>query len=144
MRDEFGEQAAVNGWDIGRGGARCLAVNVHVGATSEQARRTGRDPHDEWIKFLSPYGRFREYAMPDGSTPPFDHQPSLEDTIDQQMMAIGSVEEVADVLGTYIELLGCEHLVLFFDMPGLTREQMDEQLEVTAAEVLPRLGVVLG
>ena len=37
-----------------------------------------------------------------------------------------------------------EHLVLFFDMPGLTREQMDEQLEVTAAEVLPRLGVVLG
>ena len=142
--DEFGDQAAANGWDIGRGGARCLAVNVHVGATSEQARRTGRDPHDEWIKFLSPYGRFREYAMPDGSTPPFDHQPSLEDTIEQRMMAIGSVEEVADVLGGYVELLGCEHLVLFFDMPGLSREQMDEQLEVTAAEVLPRLGVVLG
>jgi len=34
--------------------------------------------------------------------------------------------------------------VLFFDMPGLTREQMDEQLEITANEVLPRLGVTLG
>ena len=141
--DEFGDQASANGWDIGRGGARCLAINVHVGRTTESARRTARDPHDEWIKFLAPYGRFREYTMPDGSPTPFDHQPPLEDSIDQRVMAIGSVEEVADVLGTYVEVLGCEHLVLFFDMPGLTREQMDEQLELTAAEVLPHLGVTV-
>lgn len=55
------------------------------------------------------------------------------------MMAIGSVDDVVDTLGTYVDLLACEHLVLFFDMPGLTRAQMDEQLEMTATEVLPRL-----
>lgn len=141
--NQFGEEAAANGWDIGPAGARCLAINAHVGRTSQEARRTGRNPHDEWVKFLSPYGRFREYAMPDGSATPFDHRPPLEDSIDQRVMAIGSVEEVADVLGTYCEMLPCEHLVLFFDMPGLTREQMDEQLELTALEVLPRLGLTL-
>ena len=59
-------------------------------------------------------------------------------------MAIGSIEEVADMLGRYRDEVGVEHFVLFFDMPGLTREQMDEQLELTAAEVLPRLGIALG
>jgi len=37
-----------------------------------------------------------------------------------------------------------EHFVLFFDMPGLTQEAMDTQLEMMATEVLPRLGVTLG
>ena len=58
--------------------------------------------------------------------------------------SIGSVEEVADLMGRYRDEVGVEHFVLFFDMPGLTREQMDEQLEITANEVLPRLGVTLG
>ncbi|MDJ0767195.1 MAG: LLM class flavin-dependent oxidoreductase [Ilumatobacter sp.] len=141
--DDFAERAAEHGWHLGPGEARCLAINAHVGRTSEGARRTARNPHDEWIKFLAPYGRFRGYAMPDGSPAPFDHRPPLEDSIDQQVMAIGSVEEVADTLGTYRDTLGCEHVVLFFDMPGLTQEQMDEQLELMAGEVLPRLGVTL-
>ena len=34
--------------------------------------------------------------------------------------------------------------MLFFDMPGLTQEQMDQQLEMTATEVLPQLGITLG
>jgi hypothetical protein len=29
-------------------------------------------------------------------------------------------------------------------MPGLTQEEMDNQLEMTATEVLPRIGVTLG
>jgi len=115
-----------------------------VGRTGAEARESGRNAHDEWIKFLSPYGRFKHYAMADGSETPFDHKPSIEDSIEQQMMAIGSVEEVADLMGRYRDEVGVEHFVLFFDMPGLTREQMDEQLEITANEVLPRLGVTLG
>jgi hypothetical protein len=35
-------------------------------------------------------------------------------------------------------------VVLFFDMPGLTRQQMDEQLRLFAAEVAPKAGVTLG
>ena len=78
--------------------------------------------------------------MPDGSETPFDHKPAIEDSIDQGIMAIGSVEQVADLMGRFRTEVGVEHFVLFFDMPGLTREQMDEQLEITATEVLPRIG----
>lgn len=141
--ESFGEKAAAGGWDIGRSDARCLAINIHVGRTTEEARENGRNAHDEWIKFLSPYGRFKHYAMTDGSDTPFDHKPPLEASVEQDMMAIGSVEEVADMLGRYRDEVGVEHFVLFFDMPGLTREQMDEQLELTASEVLPRLGISL-
>ena len=81
--------------------------------------------------------------MPDGSETPFAHKPSLEDSIDQSVMAIGSVEEVADTMGRYRDEVGVEHFVLFFDMPGLTQEAMNEQLELMATEVLPRIGAEL-
>ena len=81
--------------------------------------------------------------MPDGSETPFDHKPSLEDSIDQDVMAIGSVEEVADTMGRYRDEVGVKHFVLFFDMPGLTQEAMNEQLELMATEVLPRIGADL-
>ena len=141
--DEFGSKANENGWELGQGDRRCLALNAHVALTSDQARNGARNAHDEWIKFLSPYGRFRSYSMPDGSETPFDHKPSLEDSIDQSVMAIGSVEEVADTMGRYRDEVGVEHFVLFFDMPGLTQEAMNEQLELMATEVLPRIGAEL-
>jgi alkanesulfonate monooxygenase SsuD/methylene tetrahydromethanopterin reductase-like flavin-dependent oxidoreductase (luciferase family) len=141
--DLYGQRAAESGWEIKRGEARCLALNAHVAHTTEAAMSGARNAHDEWIKFLSPYGRFRSYAMPDGSETPFDHKPSLEDSMDQQIMAIGSVEQVADTMGRYHDEVGVEHFVLFFDMPGLTREAMNEQLEMMAREVLPRIGVNL-
>jgi hypothetical protein len=55
-------------------------------------------------------------------------------------MAIGSIDDVVDVLGFYRDLVGLEHLCIFFDLPGLTREQIDEQLHLVAEEVMPRLG----
>ncbi len=141
--DDFGAKAAAGGWDIGRSDARCLAIPMHVGRTTQEAKATGRNAHDEWIRFLAPYGRFRAYRMPDGSPVPFDHKPSLEESIEQHMMIIGSPEECADLIGRYRDEVGVEHFVMFFDLPGLTQEQMDEQLELTATEVLPRVGVRL-
>ena len=58
-------------------------------------------------------------------------------------MAIGSVEEVADSIGRWIELLDLKHLVLFPDYPGLTAEALDDQLHLLADEVLPRVGIHL-
>ena len=141
--DDFGDRAAAGGWDIGRSAARCLAIPMHVGRTSQEARDGARNAHDEWIRFLAPYGRFRAYKLPDGSPVPFDFKPSLEESIAQDQMIIGSPEECADVIGRYRDEVGVEHFVMFFDMPGLTQEQMDAQLELTATEVLPKLGVHL-
>ena len=58
-------------------------------------------------------------------------------------MAIGSVDDVVDTLGAWRDLLGLEEIVLFPDLPGLTREQLDGQLHLIAEEVLPRLGIRL-
>ena len=55
-------------------------------------------------------------------------------------MAIGSVEEVAETIGFYRDLLGLEHLCVFVDLPGLQREEIDEQFHLLAEDVLPALG----
>lgn len=77
----------------------------------------------------------------DGSAVPFDHQPTLEESVANRLWAVGSVEDVVEVIGEIRDLLDLEHLVVFLDAPGLSREQMDEQLTLVATEVMPRLGV---
>ena len=118
-----------------------LVVNVHIGRTREDAFRTGRDPHDEFARFLAPYGRFAGYLGKEYATA-LGYQPTLEESVEQRIMAIGSVDDVVDTLGMWRDLLGLEHLCCFFDMPGLTREQLDEQLTfLFAGEVAPAWGL---
>jgi alkanesulfonate monooxygenase SsuD/methylene tetrahydromethanopterin reductase-like flavin-dependent oxidoreductase (luciferase family) len=125
---------------VAPGDDRCLVFNLHVGRTREEAIATGRPGHDEFCKFLAPYGRFSSYRLPDGSKVPFGFQPTLEDSNAQKIMCIGSIDDVVDTLGFYRDLLDLKHLCIFFDLPGLTRDQMDEQLHLVAEEVFPRLG----
>jgi alkanesulfonate monooxygenase SsuD/methylene tetrahydromethanopterin reductase-like flavin-dependent oxidoreductase (luciferase family) len=141
--DGYAEAAAAAGRPLQPGQDRCHNIHIHVGRTREEAFRTGRDGHDEFARFLAPYGRFIGYGQPGGPLPPFDHQPTLEESTQKQVMAIGSVEDVVETLGTFRDELSMQHLVLFPDLPGLTREQLDEQLHLIAEEVLPRLGITL-
>ncbi|MEM7339788.1 MAG: LLM class flavin-dependent oxidoreductase [Actinomycetota bacterium] len=138
--DRFGTEAAQAGRDLGPGEGRAYHINIHVGRTTEAAIASGRNGHDEYVKFLSPYGRFKHYR--DGAVP-FDFRPTIDDTIAEETMAIGSVEQVADQLGRFAERLGFQRLLLFPDFPGLTRAEIDEQMHLIAAEVLPRIGVEL-
>ncbi|HWG72480.1 MAG TPA: LLM class flavin-dependent oxidoreductase [Acidimicrobiales bacterium] len=135
----FADEAERAGHPLGPGQGRCLQLPVHVARTTAGAMRSGRDGHDELVKFLAPYGRFSRFK--EGA--PFDFRPSLEDTRSAGAMAIGSVEEVVDQLGRWRELLDLHHLVLFPDFPGLSTEAMDDQLYLLAEEVMPRLGVQL-
>jgi alkanesulfonate monooxygenase SsuD/methylene tetrahydromethanopterin reductase-like flavin-dependent oxidoreductase (luciferase family) len=137
---EFGETAAERGHEWEGGDGRVLVIPVHVGRTREDAWRAGRDGHDEHARFLAPYGRFGGYLGRDRSNS-LGFQPTLEESTEQQVMAIGSIDDVVDTIGMWRELLDLRHLCCFFDLPGLTREQMDEQLELFAGEVLPRLGI---
>ena len=139
---QFSEVAAANGFDRGPGGGRMLVLHVHAGPTREKAFRTERNGHDEFCRFLAPYGRFGGYLGQDPQNA-IGYQPTLEDSVDQQIMAIGSVDDVVDTIGMYREVLDLEHLCCFFDLPGLTREQLDEQLHLFAEDVLPKLGVHL-
>ncbi|MGE0881295.1 MAG: LLM class flavin-dependent oxidoreductase [Acidimicrobiia bacterium] len=141
--DRFAELAAEAGYLWGPGEGRVLVMGCHVGRTREEAFTTGRNGHDEYCRFLAPYGRFGGYELPEG-TNPLGFQPTMEMSVDQKIMAIGSVDDVVDTIGFWQELLDVKHLCCFFDFPGLTREQMDDQLAIFAEEVLPKLGVHLG
>ena len=44
------------------------------------------------------------------------------------------------MLGFWRDLLDLKHVCFFFDLPGLTREEIDEQMHLVVNEVLPRLG----
>lgn len=138
--DQFAEEAAKVGRLLNPGEGRAMQLMVHVGATTEQAIDRVRPGHDEYVKFLAPYGRFGLY---DGVDLPFDYAPTLEETRAARAMAIGSVEDVVEVLGELRDKLDLRHVLLFPEFPGLTREEIDEQLVLLAEEVMPRLGIAL-
>jgi hypothetical protein len=133
IRDDMGKPVAP-------GDDRCLVLNVHVGKTREEAMKKGKPGHDEFCRFLSPYGRFSSYRNPDGSKVAFDHCPTVQESIDQKIQAIGSVDDVVDTIGFWRELPDLKHLIIFFDFPGLTRQEMKDQLHMVAEEVMPKLG----
>jgi len=128
------------GKPVAPGDDRCLVLNVHVGKTREAAMKKGKPGHDEFCRFLSPYGRFASYRNPDGSKVAFDHCPTVQESIDQKIQAIGSVDDVVDTIGFWRDLLDLKHLIIFFDLPGLTRQEMKDQLHMVAEEVMPKLG----
>lgn len=134
--DLFAEVSEAGGRPLSPGSGRALQIPVHVGRTTQKALESARPGHDEFVKFLAPYGRFSRMA----DRVPFDFRPSVEESRTAGAMAIGSVEEVIDQLGRWVDLLDLKHLVLFPDFPGLAREQMEEQLNLLAAEVLPHFG----
>lgn len=138
--DLFAEKCAEHGRQLEPGEGRAFHINVHVGRTTEEAVAVGGPGHDEYVKFLSPYGRFARY---DDGNVPFDHCPTVEQTMTEEAMAIGSVAQVTDLLGRLRDRLDLRHLLLFPDFPGLSRGQIDEQMHLLAEEVLPGIGVTL-
>ena len=138
--DNYAEVAAAAGRTVAPGEDRALVLNVHVGATREKAMAAVRNAHDEFCRFLAPYGRFRNYLLPDGTNRPFGFQPELEDSMEQRIAAVGTPDDVAQVIGDFKELLDLQHLVVFLEFPGLTRDQLDEQLHLVAEEVMPLVG----
>jgi alkanesulfonate monooxygenase SsuD/methylene tetrahydromethanopterin reductase-like flavin-dependent oxidoreductase (luciferase family) len=133
IREEMGSP-------VGPGEDRCLVVNMHVAKTLEEAVRRGGPGHDEFCKFLAPYGRFSSYRNPDGSKVPFDYCPTIESSTQNKIQIIGSIDDAVDMLGFWRDLLDLKHVCFFFDLPGLTREEIDEQMHLVMEEVLPRLG----
>jgi alkanesulfonate monooxygenase SsuD/methylene tetrahydromethanopterin reductase-like flavin-dependent oxidoreductase (luciferase family) len=128
------------GTPVGPGEDRCLVVNIHVAKTREEAVRRGGPGHDEFCKFLAPYGRFSSYRNPDGSKVAFDYCPTIESSTENKIQIIGSIDDAVDILGFWRDLLDLKHVCFFFDLPGLTREEIDEQMHLVMEEVLPRLG----
>ncbi len=138
--DRYAEIREEVGTPVGPGEDRCLVLNMHVGRTREAAMRKGKPGHDEFVKFLAPYGRFNSYRNPDGSKVAFDHQPTVEESNREKIQVIGSIDDAVDAIGFWRDLLDLKHICFFFDLPGLTRDEMNEQMHLVVEEVFPRLG----
>ena len=133
IRDEIGKPAAP-------GADRVLVFNVHVGRTREEALRRGAPGHDEFVNFMAQFGSFKNYRLPDGSPVPDGYHPTVDDSRREQVQVVGSIDDVVDTIGMYRDLLSLKHICLFFDYPGLTRPEIDEQMHLMMEEVFPRLG----
>ena len=58
----------------------------------------------------------------------------------EKIQIVGSIDDAVDILGFWRDLLGLKHICFFYDYPGLTREEIDEQMHLTVSEIFPRLG----
>ena len=138
--EQFAEiYAAAHGRELERGEHRLLVMNVRVEDTYEDAVASVRDGHDEFWKFLGPYGWSKGYMGPDGRPAKPGLIPTLEESLDQKIWEVGSPEQLAEAISWYDEQIGLENLLLFPAMPGDPYEKVEEQLHRLAEEVLPLL-----
>jgi alkanesulfonate monooxygenase SsuD/methylene tetrahydromethanopterin reductase-like flavin-dependent oxidoreductase (luciferase family) len=127
------------GRPLRRGEKRMLVLNVAVGDTRAEAMAGVRDGHDEFWRFLAPYGWGRGYLGRDGRPASGDFVPTLEDSMKQGPWAVGTPADVAAAIGVLDELLGLTDLVIFPAMPGDSYARAKEQMTRFAREVLPLL-----
>lgn len=126
---------------LAAGAKRMLVLNIHVGDTHEKAWESARRGHDEFWKFLGPYGWSRGYRGPDGKPVPPGLIPTLEESVEQKVWVIGSPEEVAEGIDFYRDMLNLRHFTIVPMFPGDTYQQADEQMTRYAEEVAPLLGL---
>ena len=131
---------ATHGRALDHGEKRMLVLNTCVEDTREQAIESVRDGHDEFWKFLGPYGWSKGYMGDDGKPARPGLIPTLEDSMDRQRTwVVGSPDEVAETIAWYRDEIGIEDLMIFPAMPGDSYAKVDEQLHRLAEQVLPQV-----
>ncbi len=139
--DRYAENyaAAHDGLELADHEKRMLVVNVRVEDTMEEARATALPGHDEFWKFLGPYGWSRGYMGPDGKPSAPGLIPTLDESIENKTMLVGPPEHVAAEVQFLRDLLGFEHLTIFPHLLGDPYKKADEQMARFAEEVVPLL-----
>jgi alkanesulfonate monooxygenase SsuD/methylene tetrahydromethanopterin reductase-like flavin-dependent oxidoreductase (luciferase family) len=137
-REFAGTYSAVHGRALLPGEKRMLVLNVALGDSRRSAVDAVRAGHDEFWRFLAPYGWGRGYNGPDGRPASGDFVPTLEDSMAQGVWAVGTAADVAEAIASVSALLGgLTDLVIFPAMPGDRYSRAKEQLVRFAEEVMP-------
>ena len=138
MWDRYGEvYEQAHGRTLGNHEKRMLVVSVRIEDTHEEAMRTARNGHDEFWKFLGPYGWSRGYMGEDGKPVKPGLIPTLEESMKQRTILVGTAEEVAAQVQEYKDLLGLEYLTLFPHLAGDPYSKAVEQMQRFMDEVVP-------
>jgi len=116
---------------------RMLVVSTRIEDTHEEAMQTARNGHDEFWKFLGPYGWSRGYMGENGKPAQPGLIPTLEESIENKTILVGTAEEVAEEVQFLKDLLGFEHLTIFPHLLGDPYAKANEQMERFISEVKP-------
>ena len=129
-----------HGVALAAGEKRTLVVNTCIADSHEEAVASVRNGHDEFWKFLGPYGWSKGYMGEGGKPAEAGLIPSLEESLDNKVWLVGTADEVAEQIQWYRDYLGgVDNLVLFPAMPGDSYNKVDDQLHRIAEGVLPQL-----
>jgi len=138
MWDRYGElHEEHHGSGLARGDKRMLVVSIRIEDTHEEAMRTARAGHDEFWKFLGPYGWSRGYMGPDGRPVQPGLIPTLEESMDQRTILLGTPAEVAEHVQFFRDTLGVEHFTIFPHLIGDPYSKAVEQMDRFMNEVVP-------
>lgn len=130
-----------HGQALAPGEKRRLVVNIRVDDTHENAMAGARPGHDEFWKFLGPYGWSRGYQGEDGKPSPAGLIPTLEQSIEQKTWLVGTAEEVAEGIALYREMLQPQEIILFPQFAGDPFSEAEEQLHRFWEDVIPLLNL---
>jgi alkanesulfonate monooxygenase SsuD/methylene tetrahydromethanopterin reductase-like flavin-dependent oxidoreductase (luciferase family) len=128
-----------HGVHLRQGEDRQLVLNMVIGQTHDQAIELARPGHDEFWRFLGPYGWSKAYADEAGKAWAYGRIPSLEESIAQGAWLVGTADELADEIAELQRELGIEYLSLFPHFPGMVRHQTIEQMQRFSKHIKPRL-----
>jgi len=138
MWDRYGElHEQHHGSGLARGDKRMLVVSIRIEDTHEEAMRTARAGHDEFWKFLGPYGWSRGYMGPDGRPVQPGLIPTLEESMDQRTILLGTPAEVAEHVQFFRDTLGVENFTIFPHLIGDPYSKAVEQMDRFMNEVVP-------
>lgn len=137
--DTYGEKyaAAHDGHELAPHEKRMLVISVRIEDTYEKAYQSALPGHDEFWKFLGPYGWSRGYMGEDGKPAKPGLIPTLDESLENKTILIGTPEQVAEGVAFYRDLLGLEYLTIFPHLLGDPYKKADEQMARFMEEVVP-------
>ena len=138
--ERYGEiWAETHGEELDPNENRMLVLSIRIGDTREAAMESARPGHDEFWKFLGPYGWSRGYAGPDGKPVGPGLIPTLEESIDNKTWVVGTPADVAEQIAFYRDTIGLDYVTLFPQFAGDPYAVADEQIHRFHDEVAPLL-----
>jgi len=136
--DTYSEkQEAATGVAPAAGAKRMLVISVRIEDSYEKAWQSATPGHDEFWKFLGPYGWSRGYMGQDGKPAKPGLIPTLQESVDNKTILLGTPEQVAEGVQFYKDLLGLEYITIFPHMLGDFYKKADEQMARFMNEVMP-------
>ena len=136
----YGEKyEAAHGTPLDRSEKRMLVISTRIEDSYEEALASARPGHDEFWKFLGPYGWSRGYMGEDGKPAKPGLIPTLDQSLENKTLLIGTPEQVAEGVAFYRDLLGLEYLTIFPHFLGDPYAKADEQMTRFKEEVVPML-----